>query len=85
MPEDAESQCRLVWLHIVSCLESASMDVTDLVKVTTFLSSRHLAPVNTAVRQEVLGDHRPALTVIVTEIFDSAWQLEIEAIAAAKP
>jgi hypothetical protein len=31
----------------------------------------------------VLGGHSPALTVIIADIFDSAWLLEIEAIAAA--
>jgi 2-iminobutanoate/2-iminopropanoate deaminase len=30
----------------------------------------------------VLGAHRPALTVIITGIFDEKWLLEIEAVAA---
>ena len=59
VPKDAEDQCRLIWDHVAACLESAGMSLTDLVKVTTFLSSRDLAEVNTAVRQEVLGEHRP--------------------------
>jgi enamine deaminase RidA (YjgF/YER057c/UK114 family) len=59
------------------------MEVRNLVKVTTFLSDRRYAATNTAVRQWVLGDHEPALTVIITGIFDSRWLLEIEAIAAA--
>jgi 2-iminobutanoate/2-iminopropanoate deaminase len=59
------------------------MDVTNLVKGTTFLANRHHATVNTAVRNDVLGDHRPALTVIVTAIWDPAWLVEIEAIAAS--
>lgn len=83
VPESPEEQCRLIWEHITACLHSADMDVTDLVKVTTFLSSLELSGVNTAVRQAVLGEHRPALTVIVVGIFDEKWKLEIEAIAAA--
>jgi 2-iminobutanoate/2-iminopropanoate deaminase len=31
----------------------------------------------------VLGERAPALTVIITGIYDEAWLLEIEAIAAA--
>jgi hypothetical protein len=31
----------------------------------------------------VLGSHAPALTVIITGIFDEKWLLEIEATAAA--
>lgn len=83
VPTDPEEQCRLIWQHIESCLRSADMSLTELIKVTTFLSSRDLASVNTAVRQEVLGTHAPALTVVVSEIFASRWKLEIEAVAAA--
>lgn len=83
VPGDAEEQCRLIWAQITAVLTEAGMTVANLVKVTTFLSDRAHAATNTAVRSEVLGDHQPALTVIVTEIFDSAWLIEIEAIAAA--
>ena len=38
---------------------------------------------NRRVRQEVLGERSPALTVIVTGIFDERWLVEIEAVAAA--
>ncbi|MFF5209124.1 RidA family protein [Streptosporangium sp. NPDC000396] len=58
------------------------MVLSDLVKVTTFLSDRAYRAENSAVRREILGDHAPALTVIITGIYDEAWLLEIEAIAA---
>ena len=38
---------------------------------------------NRQARQEALGDHAPALTVIIAGIFDEAWLLEIKAIAEA--
>jgi 2-iminobutanoate/2-iminopropanoate deaminase len=57
--------------------------MANLVKVTTFLSSREYAIANREVRNEVLGTHSPALTVIITGIFDEKWLLEIEAVAAA--
>lgn len=82
VPEAAEEQCRLIWAHITSVLRSAAMGANDIVKVTTYLSSRSVAPANTQVRNEVLGDHRPALTVVIAEIFDPAWLLEIEVLAA---
>ena len=81
VPEGAEAQCRQVWSNIIACLDSADMDVTSLVHVRTYLSDRSIAAVNTAVRSEVLGGHRPALTVVVAEIFDSQWLLEVEAVA----
>lgn len=83
VPEGIEAQCRQVWANLSAVLHEAGMDVTNLVKVTTFLSDRAHAGVNTAVRTEVLGAHRPALTVILAGIWDPAWLIEIEAIAAA--
>jgi 2-iminobutanoate/2-iminopropanoate deaminase len=83
VPAGVEDQCRLAWANVLAVLAEADMGVTSLVKVTTFLAAREHAAVNSAVRQEVLGDHRPALTVVITGIWDPAWQIEIEAIAAA--
>ncbi|HET9420407.1 MAG TPA: RidA family protein [Nocardioides sp.] len=83
VPDSAEEQCRVIWGHIRAALDSAAMSVTDIVKVTTYLSNRDVAAANSRVRSEVLGDHRPALTVVVAEIFDPAWLLEIEVLAAA--
>jgi hypothetical protein len=57
--------------------------VWALVKVTIFLSDRDYALENRTARQEALGTRQVALTVIITGIFDAAWLLEIEAIAAA--
>lgn len=82
-PEDFESQCRLVWRNVIAQLEEADLAVTNLVKVAIFLSSRDHAEANSRIRQEFLGEHRPALTVIVTGIYAEHWLLEIEAIAAA--
>jgi hypothetical protein len=31
----------------------------------------------------MLGDHRPALTVVITGIYHERWLLEIEALAGA--
>ena len=82
-PAEFEPQCRLVWTNMLAQLEAASMTVANLVKVTIFLSSREYAETNSLVRQEFLGENNPALTVIITGIFDEKWLLEIEAIAAS--
>jgi enamine deaminase RidA (YjgF/YER057c/UK114 family) len=83
VPDDFLSQARLAWANVEAQLRAAGMTLDNLVKVTTFLSDRQYNLQNRQVRQEVLGDRTPALTVIITGIFDSAWLLEIEAIAAA--
>jgi 2-iminobutanoate/2-iminopropanoate deaminase len=83
VPPDFKSQCRLVWANVESQLEAAGMTFDNLVKVTTFLSDRRYRKENSEVRMEVLGERSPALTVIIAGIFDEAWLLEIEVIAAA--
>jgi enamine deaminase RidA (YjgF/YER057c/UK114 family) len=82
VPPDFASQCRLAWRNVEAQLRAAGMSLDQLVKVTIFLSDRRYAVENRTVRQEVLGERTPALTVIVCDIFDPAWLLEIEAIAA---
>lgn len=83
VPKDFAAKCRLCWANIEAQLRAADMALTNIVKVTIFLSDRRYAVQNREIRQEVLGDHTPALTAIITGIFDEAWLLEIEAIAAA--
>ncbi len=83
IPGDFDGQCRLAWRNVVSVLEAADMTVRDLVKVTVLLSDRRYREANARIRHEVLGGHGPALTVIITGIYDESWLLEIEAVAAA--
>jgi enamine deaminase RidA (YjgF/YER057c/UK114 family) len=83
IPTDFPAQARLAWRNVIAQLEAAGMAVGNLVKVTVFLSSREFALANREIRQEVLGSHSPALTVIIAGIFDEKWLLEIEAVAAA--
>ena len=82
VPARFEDQCRLVWRNVEAQLTAAGMKLTDLVKVTVFLSDRQHREANAAIRKEVLRAHAPALTIIITGIYDEQWLLEIEAIAA---
>jgi 2-iminobutanoate/2-iminopropanoate deaminase len=83
VPKDFHAQARLAWRNVLAQLDAASMSVKNLVKVTIFLSSRDFAAASRDLRQEFLGAHSPALTVIIAGIFDERWLLEIEATAAA--
>ena len=55
----------------------------NVVKVTTYLSSHEHRMEYRALRDEILGGRRPALTVVICDIFDPAWLLEVDVIAAA--
>jgi len=81
-PEAFEDQCRLAWRNVERQLTAAGMGLDDLVKVTVFLADRRYREANYAIRHEVLAGRSPALTVIVCEIYDPAWLVEIEAVAA---
>jgi 2-iminobutanoate/2-iminopropanoate deaminase len=83
VPDGFDAQCRLAWQNVLSVLDSAGMTVNNLAKVTICLSDRQYRSANSRIRHEVLGDHSPALTVIITGIYDDAWLLEIEAVAMA--
>lgn len=83
VPETFAEQCRLTWRNVLAVLAEADMTVTDLAKVTCYLSDRRYRQEFIDVRAEFLGDHRPALTIIITDIYSPEWLLEIEAVAVA--
>lgn len=82
IPTTFEAQCEVVWDNIIAILASAGMGIANLVKVTTFLTHADHVPANGEIRRKRLGTHRPALTVMIAQTLESAWLLEIEAIAA---
>jgi 2-iminobutanoate/2-iminopropanoate deaminase len=83
VPEGFEAQCRLAWQNVEAQLNEAGMSLDNIVMHRTFLADRRYALANRAVRKAVLGDRKPALTTIIVGIFDEAWLIEIEAVAAA--
>jgi enamine deaminase RidA (YjgF/YER057c/UK114 family) len=83
VPRDFKAQCELAWANVLAQVKAAGMTVDNLVKVTIFLSDRRYAVENREVRQRMLAGRSPALTVIICDIFEEAWLLEIEAVAAA--
>ncbi|MBN8552835.1 MAG: RidA family protein [Caulobacterales bacterium] len=80
---DFGDQCRQVWANLEAQLAAADMTLDNLVKVTTYLSDRRFSLENRRVRLEVLAARQPALTVIVADLFEREWLVEIEAVAAA--
>ena len=83
LPEGFAPQARLAWTNLLAQLKAAGMGVENIVKVTIYLASRDHAMENRTVRREFLGEHKCAMTVVIAGIFDEAWLLEIEAVAAA--
>jgi enamine deaminase RidA (YjgF/YER057c/UK114 family) len=83
LPADFEGQARQAWANVEAQLRAAEMSLDNLVKVTVFLAGYEHHEINAKVRMEVLGEITPALSTIITGIYDPRWLIEIEAIAAA--
>ncbi|YCI04475.1 RidA family protein [Ensifer sp. D2-11] len=82
VPEGFEAQARQVWLNVDAQLKAAGMSKMDIVKVTTYLADRQHVAENREIRNDYLGSLAPAMTVVITGIFDSAWLMEVEVVAA---
>lgn len=82
VPDTFRDQCRLTWQNIESQLKKAGMTLKNIVKINIFLASRQYREENYEVRNEILGDHQPAMTIVIAGIYDDQWLLEIEVIAA---
>jgi enamine deaminase RidA (YjgF/YER057c/UK114 family) len=82
-PAGFEAQCRLAWRNVEAQLKAAGMTLDNIVMHRTYLADRRDAMTNRAVRREVLGSRETALTTVIVGIFDEAWLIEVEAVAAA--
>ncbi len=81
---DIRAQTRQVYANIASVLALAGLSLTDVIKLTTFVTDpRHLVGM-WEVRREVFGDlaHHPATTSIaVSALADPELLIEVDAIA----
>ena len=83
LPETIEEQVEQVWRNIQAILTSAGMEVTDIVKVTLYLTRREDYQVCLATRDRFLGDARPAaMSSIVSGFIRPDFLVEAEVQAA---
>jgi len=84
IPEDTESQARLIFKNIGSILEAAGMSLNNLVRINAYVTGReHLQPYM-KVRDELFSQPAPASTLMIVSGFArEAFTVEIEVIAAA--
>ena len=83
MPESFEDQAELIWKHIRTILSSASMEVSNLVSLRTYLADPKYDEANARIRARQLGPHRVASTVVCCQLLEPRWKLEVEAVAVA--
>lgn len=78
-----EEQSRLLWRNVEAVLAGAEMGIADIVQLTMLLLHREDLATARAVRAEVLGDHRPASTLLfVAGLASPDWLIEVDFVAA---
>jgi 2-iminobutanoate/2-iminopropanoate deaminase len=82
MPESFEEQAEIIWTHVKTLLQSAGMQLHNIVSLRTYLADPKYDEANVRMRVKFLGSHAPSSTVICCQLLDPKWKLELEAIAA---
>jgi enamine deaminase RidA (YjgF/YER057c/UK114 family) len=83
VPADVLAQARLAWASLIAQLAAAGMGLDHIVKLTTIIPDPADIPASRSARADILGERRPASTLIVGGLANPAWKIEIEAIAVA--
>ena len=82
-PASLAEQADQVFANIAALLAAHGLGASALVKLTTFLVAGQDIRAVRAARSRFLGAHRPTSTLVyVSQLAESAWHVEVEAIAA---
>jgi enamine deaminase RidA (YjgF/YER057c/UK114 family) len=83
VPETIEEQAAIVWSNISIIVAEADMGIEDIVQLNMLLIDRADRDGAMTVRDEQLGPHRPASTLMyIAGLANPAWKIEIDFIAA---
>jgi 2-iminobutanoate/2-iminopropanoate deaminase len=83
LPKDITGQAELAWQHIIGILGKAGMTVTDIVKVTQYLTRADDIAGYAKVRTRYLGQARPAaMLLVIPQLVWPEILVEVEIIAA---
>lgn len=82
-PETTAEQAEVVFTRVGAVLAAANMTLSDVVRLTVFLADQGDVGTFVAVRDRVMGDHKPgAIILVVKALARPGLKIEIEAIAA---
>jgi enamine deaminase RidA (YjgF/YER057c/UK114 family) len=82
MPSDIASQSRNCFKTIETALKEAGFEMADIVRANYYLTDAKDADTHLAVCGEVLGEIRPAATLlVVTALYKPEMKIEIEVTA----
>jgi enamine deaminase RidA (YjgF/YER057c/UK114 family) len=86
IPEDTEQQIDAAFDNVEAVLRAAGMGMSDVVKMTTFITDPRYRDAFRAVRAKRIGNPPPSSTrIVVTSLSMPEMKVEIEIIAAKVP
>jgi enamine deaminase RidA (YjgF/YER057c/UK114 family) len=83
IPDDIAEQSQIAWQNLEAQLRAAGMTLDNLVKITTIIPNHGDIVAAREGRARVLGDRKPASTMIVAGLANPAWKIEVEGVAVA--
>jgi enamine deaminase RidA (YjgF/YER057c/UK114 family) len=88
VPPTLEGQARVVWANLLEILRAGGMAVSNIVSITTYVVGTETLREDLAavmgVRDEVMGTHRAASTLVtVPALARPEWLMEISLVAAS--
>ena len=84
LADDFAGQARNAWNNCMAVLEHNRLRMSDVVKITHFITDPANLPAYNEIRSEFLGENRPTSTLlIVAGLADPRFLVEVEMIAAS--
>lgn len=80
-----EDQARQALGNLLAALRAAGAEPADILKVTVHIAGVDLWPRFNAVYAEIMGDARPARTVVPVAGLHHGYLVEIDAVAGCRP
>jgi 2-iminobutanoate/2-iminopropanoate deaminase len=82
-PKTTAEQAEIVFSRVEAVLAAAKMNLSDIVRLTVFLTDQGDVRTFVQARDRVMGDHKPgAIILVVKGLARPQLKIEIEAIAA---
>ena len=86
VPENISDQAEVIWQNLREILKEASMEITDITLVTTYVVPGQDLSEVMAVRDETFGSHQAASTLlVVSQLAQKSWKMEIAVVAISDP
>ena len=83
IPKTTAEQAKVVFARLEAVLTAANMALSDIVRLTVFLTNQEDVGTFVEARDRVMGDHKPgAIILVVRALARPEPKIEIETIAA---